>query len=68
MDTQIVLDLISNIGFPITMCGALFYYMMKQDEKHEKEIEKLSDTLNANTKALTEITTLIKTLIRNEEG
>lgn len=68
MDIQIVTDLISNLGFPIAMCGALFYYMIKQNEKHEKEVEKLSDTLNANTKVLTELTTLIKTIVNNEKG
>lgn len=68
MDIQTVVDLISNLGFPVAMCGALFYYMIKQNEKHEKEVEKLSDTLNANTQVLTELTILIKTLIGNEKG
>ena len=67
MDIQTVTDLISNLGFPVAMCGVLFYYMIKQNEKHEKEVEKLSETLNANTQALTELTTLIKTLV-NEKG
>lgn len=67
MDIQTVVDLISNLGFPVAMCGALFYYMIKQNEKHENEVEKLSETLNANTKVLTELTTLIKTLIGNEK-
>lgn len=67
MDIQTVTDLISNLGFPVAMCGALFYYMIKQNEKHEKEVEKLSETLNANTQVLTELTTLIKTLV-NEKG
>lgn len=68
MDIQTVTDLISNLGFPVAMCGVLFYYMIKQNEKHEKEVEKLSETLNANTQVLTELTTLIKTLIGNEKG
>lgn len=67
MDIQTVTDLISNLGFPVAMCGALFYYMIKQNEKHEKEVEKLSETLNANTQVLIELTTLIKTLV-NEKG
>ena len=67
MDIQTVTDLISNLGFPVAMCCALFYYMIKQNEKHEKEVEKLSETLNANTQVLTELTTLIKTLV-NEKG
>ena len=67
MDIQTITDLISNLGFPVAMCGALFYYMIKQNEKHEKEVEKLSETLNANTQVLTELTTLIKTLV-NEKG
>lgn len=68
MDIQTITDLISNLGFPVAMCSALFYYMIKQNEKHEKEVEKLSETLNANTTVLTELTTLIKTLVGNEKG
>lgn len=57
-------SLISNVGFPIAVCVALFYFMMKQEEKHKDETDNLRDTVEANTKVLTELCTLIKTLVK----
>lgn len=64
MDFNGVLELIGSIGFPIVMCLILFHYMEKQNDKHDKEIHDLTETINNNTKILTELTTLIKTLIK----
>lgn len=64
MDLNGVLELIGSIGFPIVMCLILFHYMEKQNDKHDKEIHDLTETINNNTKILTELTTLIKTLIK----
>ena len=41
-----------------------FYFMMKQEDKHKDETDKLSATVEANTKVLTELCTLIKTLVK----
>lgn len=59
-----IIELIASVGFPIVMCLILFFYMNKQNEKHEHEIKELTETINNNTKILTELTTLIKTLIK----
>lgn len=64
MDMNAVISLISNVGFPIAVCVALFYFMMKQEERHKEETDKLSSTVEANTKVLTELCTLIKTLVK----
>lgn len=64
MDANEIIQLISNIGFPIAMCVILFFYMTKQNDKHKEEIDKLSETLQGNTKVLTELCTLIKTLVK----
>jgi hypothetical protein len=58
MEVNEILNIISNVGFPIAVCVVLFYYMNKQ------EIDKLSETLQGNTKVLTELCTLIKTLVK----
>lgn len=67
MDTQTVIQLISNVGFPIAMCVALFYYMIKQRQEHSVELENLRTTLEENTKVLTELSTLIKQLANEKE-
>lgn len=62
-----IIDLISNLGFPIAMCFALFYYMINQNKQHEQSIDDLRTTLEENTKVLTELTTLIKMIADNEK-
>jgi preprotein translocase subunit YajC len=64
MEMNEVISLISNVGFPIAVCVALFYFMMKQEDRHKDEMNKLNDTVAANTKVLTELCTLIKTLVK----
>lgn len=49
MDTTQIIQIISTLGFPIVMCGALFWYMIQQREAHTEEIDKMSEALNNNT-------------------
>lgn len=64
MDIDSVTQLISDVGFPVAVCIALFFYMEKQNERHQQETDKLNETVQSNTKVLTELCTLIKTLIK----
>ena len=64
MDIDSVTQLVSNVGFPVVVCIALFFYMEKQNERHQQETDKLNETVQSNTKVLTELCTLIKTLIK----
>jgi preprotein translocase subunit YajC len=64
MNIDSVIQLISNVGFPVAVCIALFFYMEKQNERHQQETDKLNETVQSNTKVLTELCTLIKTLIK----
>ena len=64
MDIDSVTHLISDVGFPVAVCIALFFYMERQNERHQKETDKLNETVQSNTKVLTELCTLIKTLIK----
>lgn len=63
MDANTIIQIISSLGFPIVMCGALFWYMVK----HQEETEHLKDTIAENTKVLAELTTLIKVLTDEKE-
>lgn len=64
MEIDSVIQLVSNVGFPVAVCIALFFYMEKQNERHQQETDKLNETVQSNTKVLTELCTLIKTLIK----
>lgn len=64
MDANGIISLISNVGFPVAVCIALFFYMEKQNERHQDETDKLNGTVQSNTTVLTELCTLIKTLVK----
>lgn len=64
MDINAIVSLVSNVGFPVAVCIALFFYMEKQNERHQQETDKLNETVQSNTKVLTELCTLIKTLVK----
>lgn len=55
MDASTVQQLISNLGFPIVACGALFWYMNRQEERHREEQEALRVSLDKNTDILTRL-------------
>lgn len=64
MNVNEITTLVSNVGFPIAVCIALFFYMEKQNERHQQETDKLNETVQSNTKVLTELCTLIKTIVK----
>jgi hypothetical protein len=64
MDINAIVSIVSNVGFPVAVCIALFFYMEKQNERHQQETDKLNETVQSNTKVLTELCTLIKTLVK----
>ena len=55
MDAATITSLVSNLGFPIVCCIALFWRMIKSDENHKEEMEKLSEALNNNTLAINKL-------------
>lgn len=55
MDANTIIQLVGSLGFPVVMCGALFWRMVKSDEQHKAEMDKLSEALNNSTIALTKL-------------
>lgn len=55
MDANMLIQLIGSLGFPIVCCMALFWRMIKSDEAHREEMDKMSAALNNNTIALTKL-------------
>lgn len=56
MDINTLIQLVGSLGFPIVACGALFWRMVKSDEQHKAEMNKMSEALNNNTAALVKLT------------
>lgn len=53
---QEIITAISTVGFPIVMCGALFWYMIKQNEMHQTENREMKDAINALKIAIVQLT------------
>lgn len=49
MDMDTVTTAISTLGFPIVMCGATFWYMIKEKDAHKAEMDTVTEALNNNT-------------------
>lgn len=49
MDMNAITNAISTLGFPIVMCGAMFWYMMKEKDTHKEEMHSVTEALNNNT-------------------
>lgn len=69
-----VISLITDIGFPFAVCLICFWYInkqneraiereLKQEEKHTKQVELLSDSLNNNTDCVNEMRILIQKIL-----
>lgn len=46
MDAGQIIQLISNVGFPIVMCGALFWYVNKITSQNKETIDELKISIN----------------------
>lgn len=55
MDANTIIQVVGSLGFPIVMCGGLFWRMIISDEQHKAEMDKLSEALNNNTLAITKL-------------
>lgn len=44
-----VSQLVTTIGFPIVMCGAMAWYIKYVTDKHDNEMKTVIDALNNNT-------------------
>lgn len=60
MGADTIVQLVGSLGFPIVCCIALFWRMIKSDENHKTEIDKLTDALNNNTLVLQQLSDLLR--------
>lgn len=55
MDAGVLTQLIGSLGFPIAMCIAMLWLVVKLQDQHKEETAKLTEALNNNTIALTKL-------------
>lgn len=56
MTVNDIISLIQSVGFPVVMCGALFWYMIKQTKEHAAESKEMREAINALNVAITKLT------------
>ena len=57
MDLKTIGEFISVVGFPCLACIGLAKYFSKRDEKNEKDLDKMRETVDNNTRAIQEMKT-----------
>ena len=67
MDIEVISQIIGTLGFPIVACGALFWMINKQEERHKEEISDLRKTIEENTNVLASLKELISLVINKNE-
>ena len=60
MDVNAIITAISTVGFPIVMCGLLFWYMIKQREEHAVESKEMLEVIADLRVAITELISHLK--------
>lgn len=56
MTANDIIAVIQSVGFPVVMCGALFWYMINQTNKHATEYKEMHEAISALNVAITKLT------------
>ena len=59
-DVNVVIQAISTVGFPIVMCGIMFWFLWKEQESHKGEMLSLKEVISENNKVLEGLKQLIE--------
>ena len=62
---SLVGSFINQYGFPIVVCGALFWYIVVETRANRKILEALKTVLSENTKVMMAFTDLVKEVTRH---
>lgn len=60
MNVNDIATLVSSIGFPVVMCGAMAWYVKYQSDQHKAELNALSSVIVENTKVIEGLKQLIQ--------
>lgn len=52
MTVNDIITLISSVGFPIVCCAVLFWFMYKVNNQHSEDMQRITETINENTRVL----------------
>ena len=55
MNVNEIIQFINSLGFPIVMCGALFWRDITQGKQRSEENKAMTEAINNNTLAVTKL-------------
>lgn len=57
---DIIIQAVSSVGFPIAMCGLMFWFLNKEQESHKAEMLDLKEVIGKNNEVLAALKQLIE--------
>lgn len=66
MDVASIGQLIGYYGFPIVACGALFWYIVKEQRETRAVLDELKSIIQSNTEITKQFSDLVREVTRNE--
>ena len=67
MDTNIVIQFISTVGFPIAACVMMYREQVKTRKAHEDEAKLWADALNNNTRVLERLEVMMSGVLNSNK-
>lgn len=55
MDFEVLSNFLSSFGFPIVMCGALFWYMVQQEKTNREDSTAMRQAISQLEIAITKL-------------
>lgn len=65
MDITTIGQIIGSYGFPIVACGALFWYIVKEQKDTRAVLDELKSIIKDNTDTTKQFLELVKEVTRN---
>ena len=63
MDVQTIIEIVQNLGVPVACLIFCGWFIVRQENHHESEVNSLTETINGNTEAISEIKAMIQTFM-----
>lgn len=63
---DVIVQVVSTVGFPIAMCLIMFWFLNKEQETHKQEMNELKDVIARNNEILASLKQLIEDKLKGE--
>lgn len=60
---EVVMNIFQNLGVPVACLIFCAWFIVRQEDKHNTEVDTLSKALDSNTQAMTEMKSMLQTFM-----